>query len=496
MANIKLFGNTKIQGKTLFNLSESAPTPTYAIGRSIYNVNEGSSVTFTLSTTNVANGTLIPYTISGISLSDLSSGSLNGNFVVSNNLATATVSLTADNLTEGTEKLTIALFDGQPSSFALAIDTSISLPMTLSGTNLVGWYDYTYGAYNTVGNFVDDENTSTWTISMIEEDYTGVGGLQKSTINGRTSYNNYANGSSGNYPDANISMYWTGSNWRVEIVNKSFNRPSSGDFDEGETYYDPDYISGSIYWDATGDTRYPWEANWGTGNSVTREATTSSTLATEGQTVTLWRNKVNTSASTNDGFSQGTLATQPVLSAGSIQLNTKWMSLYYWNRPFATRTYYFVGNARNTQTNTTRSILNFAGTTATSSTLRHALVTRNSSNVQRYGLSQSGTGSGIQSTYVPLSSWTGKPQIVCASFSSVNNGKISLNNSSESSLTAIGNNFPSQANQYDSNNPLYLGSSEANSFINVKEILVFDSVHTTAQKTQVINYLNAKYNAF
>jgi hypothetical protein len=100
----------------------------------------------------------------------------------------------------------------------------------------------------------------------------------------------------------------------------------------------------------------------------------------------------------------------------------------------------------------------------------------------------------MQSTYVPLSSWTGKPQIVCASFSSANNGKISLNNSSESSLTIIGNNFPSADGS--NNNPLYLGSSEANSFINVKEILVFDSVHTTAQKTQVINYLNAKYNAF
>jgi hypothetical protein len=493
MANIKLFGNTKIQGKAFFNLSESAPTPTYAIGRSIYNVNEGSSVTFTLSTTNVANGTLIPYTISGISLSDLSSGSLNGNFVVSNNLATATVALTADNLTEGTEEIIIALFDGQPSSFALAIDTSLSLPMTLSGTNLVGWYDYTYGAYNAVGNFVDDENASTWTISMIE-DYTGAGNFQKSTVNGRTSYNNFVYGSSGYYSDANISMYWTGSNWRVEIVDKSYT--TDGDFGTSDTYYDPDYISGSIYWDATGDTRYPWEANWGTGNSVTRPATTSSTLATEGQTVTLWRNKVNTSASTHDGFSQGTLATQPVLSAGSIQLNTKWMSLFYQNRPFATRTYYFVGNARNTQTNTTRSILSFAGTTATTSTLRHALVIRNTSNVQRYGLSQSATGSGVNSTYVSLSSWTGKPQIICASFSSANNGKISLNNSSESSLTAIGNNFPSQANQYDSNNPLYLGSSEANSFINVKEILVFDTVHTTEQKTQVINYLNAKYNAF
>jgi len=493
MANIKLFGNTKIQGKAFFNLSESAPTPTYAIGRSIYNVNEGSSVTFTLSTTNVANGTTIPYTISGISLSDLSSGSLNGNFVVSNNLATATVALTADNLTEGTEEIIIALFDGQPSSFALAIDTSLSLPMTLSGTNLVGWYDYTYGAYNTVGNLVDDENASTWTISMVSANPSNVWGYSKSTVNDRTSYNYPADiysvsnssifysYSINGYYLADISMYWTGTNWRVEVTD------IYSDSGEGKDL-SPNYTPRSIYWDATGDTRYPWEANWGTGNSVTRQATVSSTPATEGQTVTHWQNKVNR----YNNFSQGTLASQPILSAGSIQLNTKWMSTNF-NR-FATRTYYFVGNSRNTQNNTSRSILNFAWTTATTSTLRHALITRNSSNAQRYGLSQgTTTAASIQSTYAPLSSWTGKPQIICASFSSANNGKISLNNSSESSLTGIGNNFPSADG---SNNPLYLGSSEANSFINVKEILVFDSVHTTAQKTQVINYLNAKYNAF
>jgi hypothetical protein len=372
--------------------------------------------------------------------------------------------------------------------------------MTLSGTNLVGWYDYTYGAYNTVGNFVDDENTSTWTISMIEESFNiynnNYSGYSRSTVNDRISYNGSIYNPdrlpfrppNTNYDNASYRMFWTGTNWRVEIVAIGY--------DDGEGGWNADaaYASGSIYWDATGDTRYPWEANWGTGNSVTRQATTSSTLATEGQTVTLWRNKVNTSASTNDGFSQGTLANQPVLSAGSIQLNTKWMSLYYQNRPFATRTYYFVGNARNTINSTTRSILNFGGTTATISTLRHALVNRNTSNVSRYGLSQSATGSGSQSIYLPLSSWTGKPQIVCASFSSANNGKISLNNSSESSLTTIGNNFPSADGS--NNNPLYLGSSEANSFINVKEILVFDTVHTTEQKTQVINYLNAKYNAF
>jgi hypothetical protein len=517
MSNIKLFGNTKIQGKSFFQLSGSAPTPTYAIRRSIYDVNEGSSVVFTLSTTNVANGTTIPYTLSGISLSDLSSGSLSGNFIVSNNLATATVSLTADNLTEGTEQIIIALNNGQASSFALAIDTSLSLPMTLSGTNLVGWYDYTYGAFNNSNNAngfgtIDDNRSvaPSWLNIPYNASYPNRvlswSSLSRSQtkVNGRASYSGLANFSpvAGtdysqipfdpilikgsplayyvNWDHAEISLYWTGLNWRLSINSFYYT------YDEN-TSYNTSYTPNSIYWDATGDTAYPWQANWGSGKTLNIPID-NSTKATQGQTISIWNGRVGPT------LYQDTLALQPVLSADSIQFNTKWLVSTF-SSQFATRTYYFVGNSRNTQNNTSRSILNYAGTTSTASTMRHALISRNSSNAQRYGLSQgTTTAASIQSTYAPLSSWTGKPQIVCASFSSANNGKISLNNSSESSLTAIGNNFPST--DVNGHNLLFIGSSEANSFTNIKEILIYSTVHTTAQKTQVINYLNAKYNAF
>jgi hypothetical protein len=515
MSNIKLFGNTKIQGKTFFQLSGSAPTPTYAIRRSIYDVNEGSSVVFTLSTTNVANGTTIPYILSGISLSDLSSGFLSGNFIVSNNLATATVNLTADNLTEGTEQIIIALNNGQASSFALAIDTSLSLPMALSGTNLVGWYDYTYGAFNSVDNAngfgtIDDNRSVAPSWLNIPYNASYPNRVQSFTyitrsqtkVNGRASYSGWANFGptagtdysqipfnqnlikAGDYvywDFAEINLYWTGLNWRLSI-NGFYWVP-----DESDPVYNNSYTPNSIYWDATGDTAYPWQANWGSGKTLNIPID-NSTKATQGQTISIWNGRVGPT------LFQDTLALQPVLSADSIQFNTKSMVSIF-SSQFATRTYYFVGNARNTQNNTSRSILNSAGTTSTASTMRHALISRNSSNAQRYGLSQgTTTAASIQSTYAPLSSWTGKPQIVCASFSSANNGKISLNNSAESSLTAIGNNFPST--DVNGQNLLFIGSSEANSFTNIKEILVYDTVHTTAQKTQVINYLNAKYNAF
>jgi hypothetical protein len=137
MANIKIQGNTKIQGKAFFALSE--PEPTYSIEKSVSSVDEGASVTFTLTTTNVANGTVLPYTISGISSTDVTSGSLSGSFTVSNNLATSTITLSADQLTEGAETATLTLNNAAASNFVLVNDTSVWTPNLISGLQL--WLD-------------------------------------------------------------------------------------------------------------------------------------------------------------------------------------------------------------------------------------------------------------------------------------------------------------------------------------------------------------------
>lgn len=44
------------------------PTATYSLGRSSATVDEGSSVTFILTTTNVTDNTLVAYTLSGVDL--------------------------------------------------------------------------------------------------------------------------------------------------------------------------------------------------------------------------------------------------------------------------------------------------------------------------------------------------------------------------------------------------------------------------------------------
>lgn len=122
--------------------------PTYALATNATSVNEGETVTFTLTTTMLDTGTVVPYTVTGISAADLSSGSLTGTFTT-NASGTGTVSFTLanDNSSEGTETLTLTL-NGKAISKSVTInDTSVLLP-----TYNVGWYDDPTGANAKLNN--------------------------------------------------------------------------------------------------------------------------------------------------------------------------------------------------------------------------------------------------------------------------------------------------------------------------------------------------------
>jgi len=79
--------------------------------------------------------TSVPYTISGISSADIAGGKLNGNAVInSGGVATISVSLLNDSLTEGTETLTISA--GGASASIEVMDTSTSKKTALENHNL------------------------------------------------------------------------------------------------------------------------------------------------------------------------------------------------------------------------------------------------------------------------------------------------------------------------------------------------------------------------
>lgn len=99
---------------------------TFALTAGAAAVDEGATATFTLTTTGVAEGTAVAYTLSGIDAADLASGALTGNAVVgADGTATISVVLAADGATEGAETLTVTL-DGKTVSATTTVnDTSV-----------------------------------------------------------------------------------------------------------------------------------------------------------------------------------------------------------------------------------------------------------------------------------------------------------------------------------------------------------------------------------
>jgi hypothetical protein len=89
------------------------PPPTYEVTAETDAVYEGDTVYFTISTTDVADGMFINYTLSGdyIDETDIADGSLGGSVEVYGGYASIAVALAVDDVYEGEEMLTLTVFD-------------------------------------------------------------------------------------------------------------------------------------------------------------------------------------------------------------------------------------------------------------------------------------------------------------------------------------------------------------------------------------------------
>lgn len=104
--------------------TSQAPSATYELSADETTIDEGDSVQITLTTTNVNDGTSVPYVITGISSSDLSVGSISGSFVVNSNTASLSFTLDEDATTEGTEIMTLSVAGGEDTIDITVGDTS------------------------------------------------------------------------------------------------------------------------------------------------------------------------------------------------------------------------------------------------------------------------------------------------------------------------------------------------------------------------------------
>jgi len=176
--------------------------PTYALSANPTSVTEGGNFTITLTTTDVANGTVIPYTISGtgITASDFSIGgssSFTGNFTIQNNTSTITVTTLADYFTESSENLrltldTIGTLIDVPiadyyktRTWSLATDKTTvsegeSFTITLTTTNV---FDNTLVPYTISSGTSGTITTGDFTPASLTGNFTVVGGTAQQTFN-------------------------------------------------------------------------------------------------------------------------------------------------------------------------------------------------------------------------------------------------------------------------------------------------------------------------
>ena len=97
----------------------------YSLAKTASAVNEGDSFTISL-VSNVADGTVLPYTITGVDTADISGASLTGDFV-KGTTDSVTFTVATDGITEGVETFAIELDNGKASTSVTINDTSQSV---------------------------------------------------------------------------------------------------------------------------------------------------------------------------------------------------------------------------------------------------------------------------------------------------------------------------------------------------------------------------------
>ena len=98
-------------------------------------VNEGSSVTFTLTTTNVLDGSTFNYAITGITAADISSGSLTGTVTVNSNTGSTSITLVSFDGSES-ESATCTFSTPDGNKTAVVTITDVNEVVSLEGTTL------------------------------------------------------------------------------------------------------------------------------------------------------------------------------------------------------------------------------------------------------------------------------------------------------------------------------------------------------------------------
>ena len=143
-----------------------AGTPSYgASSNPSGSVSEGASVTFTLTTTNVLDGTSFNYAITGITAADITSGSLTGTVTTSSGAASTSITLKVDGLTESETATCTFTTPGGDRSVAVTVTDvaeSVSLEGTTSTAHSTGHLPLSDGSIDMGWRFNSDGTIDDW----------------------------------------------------------------------------------------------------------------------------------------------------------------------------------------------------------------------------------------------------------------------------------------------------------------------------------------------
>ena len=167
-------------------LVQTQVAPTYSVSESSTNVNEGDTVTFTITTTNVPNGTSLYWNTTGtVEAEDFSDNTLTGLTTVNNNTATITRTIRNDySVSEGAENFALQISEAGvlvvTSNTVSVADTSAAT-YSISGSNTVVEGNTVTYTVNTTG--VPDGTSLYYTVNLGSVDVTPVTGSFSITSN-------------------------------------------------------------------------------------------------------------------------------------------------------------------------------------------------------------------------------------------------------------------------------------------------------------------------
>jgi hypothetical protein len=148
--NLRGCGN--LRGAT--NAVLTNPFSNYIFGTIPTSINEGSSATFNLNTTNIADNTTLYWSINHTTTTSADFSATSGSFIVNSNTGSFNIAVVTDSITEGGETFTVSIRTDSTSGTVVAISSIVTVNDT--GTS--------YG-FGTIPSSIDEGSSGTFNIN-------------------------------------------------------------------------------------------------------------------------------------------------------------------------------------------------------------------------------------------------------------------------------------------------------------------------------------------